>query len=89
MVFGNQRYIQKRGRPGHLHAYKMIERKRQAFDLPISTVKEVVYSEPVRLIDVFRSVNGLQHWPDNDVWVDDSEIKGGFVVFEKLPSSPL
>lgn len=72
-----------------MHAYKMIERKRQAFDLPISTVKEVVYSEPVRLIDVFRPVNGLQHWPDNDVWVDDSEVKGGFVVFEKLPGGPL
>ena len=72
-----------------MQAYKMIERERQAFDLPIGAVKEVVYSEPVRLIDVFRSVNGLQHWPDNDVWVDDREIKGGFVVFEKLPRSPL
>ena len=67
----------------------MIERERQAFDLLIGAVKEVVYSEPVRLIDVFRPVNGLQHRPDNDVWVDDSEIKGGFVVFEKLPGSPL
>ena len=72
-----------------MQAYKMIEGERQAFDLLIGAVKEVVYSEPIRLIDVFRSVNRLQHWPDNDIWVDDSEIKGGFVVFEKLPGSPL
>ena len=72
-----------------MQAYKVIERERQAFDLLIGAIEEVVHSERVRLIDLFRSVNGLQHWSDDDVWVDDSEIKSGFVVFEKLPRSPL
>ena len=67
----------------------MIEGECQAFNLLVCAVKEIVYGEVVRLIDVFRSVNRLQHWPNNDVWIDDSKVKGGFVVLEKFPRSLL
>lgn len=65
----------------------MIERECQAFDVLVCAVDEIVYGECVCLIDVFRSVNGLQHWSDNDVGIDDREVKGGLVVLEKLPRS--
>jgi hypothetical protein len=67
----------------------MIERERQAFDLLICAVKQIVYGEFVRLIDVFRSMNRLQHRPNDDVWINDGKVKGGFVVFEKFPRSLL
>ena len=67
----------------------MIERERQAFSLLIGTVKEVVYSKPVRLIDVFRSVNGLQHWPDDDVWVDDNKVEHWLCGGEEIPGDLL
>jgi hypothetical protein len=65
----------------------MIERKFQVLDLLVRPVEEVVYGEFVRLIDVSRSVNGLQHRPNDDVRIDDGKIEGGVVFFEEFPRS--
>jgi hypothetical protein len=67
----------------------MIEGECQAFDMLICAVKEAVYCEVIRLIDVFRSMDRLQHGPNNDVWVDDSKVKTRFVVLEIFPRSLL
>jgi hypothetical protein len=67
----------------------MIERECQAFDMFVCAIEKVVYGEFIRLIDVFRSIDRLQHRPDNDIWVDDSKVKTRFVVLEIFPRSLL
>jgi hypothetical protein len=65
----------------------MIERKFQAFDLLVRPVQEVVYREFVRLIDVSRPMNRLQHWANDDVRIDDGKVESGLIFFDEFPRS--
>ena len=49
----------------------MIEWKCHSFDLPMRAIDEACDSELIRLIDRLWSMKRVNHWPDDDIWVDD------------------
>jgi hypothetical protein len=63
----------------------MIEWESETFDLRICSVDEVVDGEGVRFIDRLGPGNGLDHWANNNIWVDDGEVESWLFFFEELP----
>jgi hypothetical protein len=59
--------------------YKVIKWKCKPIDGLIRAIQEVVDRKHVRLIHILRSRYTLKHWPNDNIWIDDSEIKAGFV----------
>jgi hypothetical protein len=59
--------------------YKVIKWKRKPINGLIRSIQEVVNRKHVRLVHVFRSRYILEHWSNNNIWIDDSEVELGFV----------
>jgi hypothetical protein len=67
----------------------MVEGKSQAVHVRVRAVEEVVHGEPVRLVYRAGIGNGVQHGADDDVGIDDGQIKHGVVFLHELPCRPL
>lgn len=51
--------------------YVVVEGEVDAVEIGVGSVEEVVDGECVCFVDGFGVGEGLQHGPDDDVWVDD------------------
>lgn len=63
----------------------MIEWKCHSFDLLMRAIDEACDSEVIRLIDRLWSMKWVYHWPDDDIWVDDYQVKRRLVFLHELP----
>ena len=66
-------------------AYKVVEWKRKPIDGLICPVEEIINRKHVRLIHTLRSRHILQHWPDDNIRIDDGEVEVRAVVRHVLP----
>lgn len=73
----------------HKGTYEMIEWEMQAFDLLVFSIQEIIDGEAVRLIHVLRPFNRLQHWPNDNIRINNRKIKDGFPFLEEIPCSTL
>lgn len=67
----------------------MIEWKCHSFDLLMRAIDEACDSEVIRLIDRLWSMKRVNHWPDDDIWVDDCQVKRQLVFLHELPCRSL
>ena len=65
----------------------MIEWKRQLLNILVSSIEEAVASEAVSFIHVLGSFDGLDHWSDDDVGINDCEVKDGHLGCKEVPCS--
>ena len=70
-----------------VYSYEVIERKLDRLDRFICAVQKVIDCESVSLIHVGRARYGMKHWANDNIGIDDRQIKGGLVVLHELPGS--
>lgn len=63
----------------------MIEREFDSVDGFVSSINEAGDSEMVGFIDGACSFDRMDHRSSNDIWVDNSQVKGNFVLLEEFP----
>jgi hypothetical protein len=65
----------------------MIEWECYVLDVLVFPVDEVVYRKRIGLIHIIRATDRLKHWSNNDIGVNDCEIKGGVFGRHEVPGS--
>lgn len=66
-------------------AYEVVERKCHALDILIHPIEEVVHGERIRFVDILGTMDWLEHWSNNDIGVNDCEVKGGLLGSDEVP----
>jgi hypothetical protein len=69
--------------------YEVIEWEMHGLDLLVFPVQEIIDSEAVSLIHVLGSLDRLQHWPNDDIRVNNSKVKDGLLFRHEIPRSLL
>lgn len=67
----------------------MVKRKCDPLDLLVGSVDEGSNSEVICLVDGTRSLYGVDHWPGDDVWINDSQVKRRRALLHELPCGRL
>lgn len=63
----------------------MIEWKFNAFHILVCPVEEIIDGKCIRFIHVLGAMDRLEHWTNNDIRIDDGQVKRGLVVGNELP----
>ena len=70
---------------GEMNLYKVIVRKQRFLNVSAFPIDETVTSKYVCLVDVGGPCNRLYHWANDNIRIDDNEIKNWLFLLQELP----